>query len=84
MQRPQKVRRKNALGEATADTAVVARTGATTGDAAAGAANAVDSAAHKTGAAISNAFDMTETKLADVKLPEVSLSGITVREDTDY
>ncbi len=75
---------KNTLGEATADTAVVARTGATAGDVAAGAASAVDSAAHKTGAAISNAFDMTKAKLADVKLPEVNLSGVTVRGDADY
>lgn len=75
---------KNTLGEATADTAVVARTGATVGDVAAGAANAVDSAASKTGSAISNAFDMTKAKLADVKLPEVNITGITVRGDADY
>lgn len=75
---------KNTLGEATADTAVVARTGATVGDVAANAANAVDSAASKTGNAISNTFDMTKAKLADVKLPEVNLSGITVRGDADY
>ncbi|MDJ0363552.1 OmpA family protein [Hymenobacter sp. H14-R3] len=75
---------KNTLGEATADTAVVARTGATVGDVAAGAANAVDSAASKTGSAISDAFDLTKAKLADVKLPEVNLSGITVRGDADY
>ena len=75
---------KNTLGEATADTAVVARTGATVGDVASGAANAVDSAASKTGSAISNAFDMTKAKLADVKLPEVNITGITVRGDADY
>jgi outer membrane protein OmpA-like peptidoglycan-associated protein len=75
---------KNTLGDATQDTAVVARTGKTAGDVAAGAANAVDGAASKTGAAISNAFDMTKAKLSDVKFPEVNLSGITVRGNDDY
>ena len=75
---------KNTLGDATADTAVVARTGKTVGDAAAGAANTVDSAASKVGSAVSNAFDNTKAKLADVKLPEVNLSGITVRGNEDY
>jgi outer membrane protein OmpA-like peptidoglycan-associated protein len=75
---------KNTLGEATADTAVVARTGATVGDVAANATDAVGTAASKTGAAISNTFDMTKAKLADVKLPEVSLRGVTVRGNTDY
>lgn len=75
---------KNTLGEATADTAVVARTGATVGDAAASAANSVDSAASKVGSAVSNAFDVTKAKLSDVKLPEVNMSGITVRGNEDY
>lgn len=75
---------KNTLSDATPDTAVVARTGKTVGDAAAGAANTVDSAASKVGNAVSNAFDMTKAKLADVKLPEVNLSGITVRGNEDY
>ncbi len=75
---------KNTLGEATTDTAVVARTGATAGEVATNATNAVGDAASATGAAISNAFDMTKAKLADVKLPEVNLSGITVRGDADY
>jgi outer membrane protein OmpA-like peptidoglycan-associated protein len=75
---------KNTLGDATQDTAVVARTGKTVGDVAAGAANAVDSAASKTGDAISNAFDMTKAKLADVKLPEVSVTGVSVRGNDDY
>lgn len=75
---------KNTLGDATQDTAVVARTGKTVGDVAAGAANAVDSAASKTGAAISDAFDITKAKLADVKLPEVSVTGVTVRGDENY
>ena len=75
---------KNTLSDATQDTAVVARTGKTVGDVATGAANAVDSAASKTGAAISNAFDMTKAKLADVKLPEVSVTGVSVRGNDDY
>lgn len=75
---------KNTLGEATHDTAVVARTGATAGDVAANAANTIDSAASKTGAAISNAFDMTKAKLADVKLPEITTTGLTVRGNEDY
>ncbi|MGI4759093.1 MAG: OmpA family protein [Janthinobacterium lividum] len=75
---------KNTLGEATTDTAVVARTGRTAGDVAAGAANSVDSAASKVGAAVSNAFDVTKAKLADVKLPEVNLPGVTVRGNEDY
>jgi outer membrane protein OmpA-like peptidoglycan-associated protein len=75
---------KNTLGDATQDTAVVARTGKTVGDVAAGAANAVDSAASKTGSAIGDAFDMTKAKLADVKLPEVNVSGVTVRGDENY
>ncbi len=75
---------KKTLGDATADTAVVARTGATVGDVAASAANSVDSTASKVGTAVSNAFDVTKAKLADVKLPEVSLSGVTVRGNEDY
>jgi outer membrane protein OmpA-like peptidoglycan-associated protein len=75
---------KNTLGEATADTAVVARTGATVGDVATNAANSVDSAASKVGSAVGDAFDVTKAKLADVKLPEVNLSGITVRGNEDY
>lgn len=75
---------KNTLGDATTDTAVVARTGRTAGDVATGAANAVDSAASKVGSAVSDAFDVTKAKLADVKLPEVSLTGITVRGNEDY
>ena len=75
---------KKTLSDATADTAVVARTGATAGEVAANATDAVGDAANKTGAAISNAFDMTKAKLADVKLPEVSLPNVTVRGDSDY
>jgi outer membrane protein OmpA-like peptidoglycan-associated protein len=75
---------KNTLGDATQDTAVVARTGKTVGDVAAGAANSVENAADKTGDAIGDAFDMTKAKLADVKLPEVNVSGVTVRGDENY
>ena len=75
---------KNTLGDATQDTAVVARTGKTAGDVAANAANSVENATDKAGAAISNAFDMTKAKLADVKFPEVNLPGITVRGNDDY
>jgi outer membrane protein OmpA-like peptidoglycan-associated protein len=75
---------KNTLGDATTDTAVVARTGKTVGDVASNAANSVDSAASKVGSAVSNTFDLTKAKLADVKLPEVNLSGVTVRGNEDY
>ena len=75
---------KNTLSDATQDTAVVARTGRTASDVATNAANSVDSAASKAGSAISNAFDLTKAKLADVKFPEVNLSGITVRGNDDY
>ena len=75
---------KNTLGEATADTAVLARTGRTAGEVAGNAADAIDSTASRAGSAISNAFDMTKAKLADVKLPEVNTSGVTVRGNDDY
>lgn len=75
---------KNTLSDATQDTAVVARTGKTVGDVATGAANAVDSAASKAGSAISDAFDITKAKLADIKLPEVSVTGVSVRGNDDY
>jgi len=75
---------KTTLGDATADTAVVARTGETAGDVAANAANSVENAADKAGAAVSNAFDITKAKLADVKFPEVNLPGVTIRGNDDY
>lgn len=75
---------KNTLGDATADTAVVARTGKTVGDVATSTANSIDSTASKVGSAVGNAFDLTKAKLADVKLPEVSLPGVTVRGNEDY
>jgi len=75
---------KNSLSDATQDTAVVARTGNTAADVATNAADAVDSAASKAGSAISNAFDLTKAKLADVKFPEVNLPGVSVRGNDDY
>jgi outer membrane protein OmpA-like peptidoglycan-associated protein len=75
---------KNSLSDATQDTAVVARTGNTAADVATNAADAVDGAASKAGSAISNAFDLTKAKLADVKFPEVNLPGVTVRGNDDY
>lgn len=75
---------KTTLGDATQDTAVVARTGQTAGDVAANAAGTVGDAATKTGSAIGNAFDMTKAKLADVKFPEVNLSDVSVRGNDDY
>ncbi|MFD1873490.1 OmpA family protein [Hymenobacter bucti] len=75
---------KSTLSDATQDTAVVARTGQTAADVATNAADAVDSAASKAGSAIGNAFDLTKAKLADVKFPEVNLTGITVRGNDDY
>ena len=64
---------KDQLQEATADTAVVARDGATVADAAAGAANAVDAA-----------WDMTKAKLADVTYEEIDLPEISVRSDDKF
>lgn len=75
---------KTTLGDATADTAVVARTGATVSDVATNAANSVDSAANSVGNSVSNAFDVNKTKMTDVKLPEVSSSSVTVRGNENY
>ncbi|GGG46143.1 OmpA family protein [Hymenobacter glacieicola] len=70
--------------EATADTAVVYRDGQTAGDAAASAAATTENAADKAGNAVSNAWDMTKAKLADVKLEEIDLPEVTVRGDDQY
>lgn len=70
--------------EATRDTAVVYRNGQTAADVATGAANSVENAADKAGNAISDAWDMTKAKLADVKLPEINLPDVTVRGNDDY
>ncbi|MBF9142833.1 OmpA family protein [Hymenobacter properus] len=64
---------KDQLSEAGQDTAVMARTGQTAGDMAAGAADAAD-----------NAWDLTKAKLADVKFKEITLPGVSVRGDSTY
>jgi outer membrane protein OmpA-like peptidoglycan-associated protein len=64
---------KDQLAEAGQDTAVMARTGQTAADMAAGAANSAD-----------NAWDMTKAKLADVKFKEITAPGVTVRGDDNY
>ncbi len=64
---------KDQLSEATSDTAVVARNGATVVDAAAGAANAVDAA-----------WDMTKAKLANETYEEIDLPEITIRGNEKY
>ncbi|MFD2719135.1 OmpA family protein [Hymenobacter monticola] len=64
---------KDQLAEAGQDTAVMARTGQTAGDMAAGAAASAD-----------NAWDMTKAKLADVKFKEITLPGVSVRGDSTY
>ena len=75
---------KETLGDATADTAVMARTGRTAGDVAANAGDAAKGAAASAGAAVSNAWTVTKDKLKDVKFSEVNLPGVTVRGDDDY
>lgn len=75
---------KTTLSDATADTAVVARTGATVSDVATNAANSVDNAANSVGNTVSDAFDVTKAKMTNVKLPEVSMSDVTVRGNADY
>jgi outer membrane protein OmpA-like peptidoglycan-associated protein len=64
---------KDQLQEATADTAVVARDGATVADATSGAANAVDAA-----------WDMTKAKLTDVAYEEIDLPEISVRSNDKF
>ncbi|MBX0292766.1 OmpA family protein [Hymenobacter sp. HSC-4F20] len=70
--------------EATADTAVVYRDGQTAGAAAENAADAAGNVADKAGNAVSNAWDMTKAKLADVKLEEIDLPEVSVRGDDQY
>ncbi|AII51590.1 OmpA family protein [Hymenobacter sp. APR13] len=64
---------KDQLSEATADTAVVASNGTTVADAAAGAANAVDSA-----------WDMTKAQLANETYEEIDLPEVSVRGNEKY
>ncbi|WP_375434279.1 OmpA family protein [uncultured Hymenobacter sp.] len=68
-----KPQEKDEPQEATSDTAVVYREGASVAGAAAGAANSVDAA-----------WDMTKAKLADVKYEEIDLPEISVRGDDKY
>lgn len=75
---------KDQLSEATADTAVVARTGETAGDMAENAAASADAAADKAGNAVANSWDMSKAKLADVKLEEIDLPEVSVRGDDTY
>ncbi|GAC1375344.1 MAG: OmpA family protein [Hymenobacter sp.] len=64
---------KEHLSQAGQDTAVVARTGKTVGDAATGAA-----------ATAGTAWDMSKAKLADVKYKEITRSDVSVRGDDAY
>ena len=75
---------KETLGDATRDTAVMARTGAPADTVGAKMANAAKGAVASAGAAISNAWTVTTDKLKDVKFTEVNLPGVTVRGDSDY
>ena len=75
---------KTTLGDATADTAVVARTGQTAGEVAANAVANVDSAASKAGDAIGNTFDLTKEKLENVRLPELTVTGLSTRANKVY
>lgn len=75
---------KETLGQATADTAVMARTGKTAGDVVANAGDAAKDATAAAGSALGNAWAVTKDKLKDVKFTEVNLPGVTVRGDADY
>ncbi|RSK49364.1 OmpA family protein [Hymenobacter rigui] len=75
---------KDQLSEATADTAVVARTGETVEQAAENATASAENAADKAGNAVENAWDMTKAKLADEKLEEIDLPEVSVRSNDQY
>lgn len=65
---------ENSVEAATADTAVVVTdTSATLAD-----------VGDKAGNAVENAWDMTKAKLANIKYPEINLSGISLRGDDNY
>lgn len=64
---------KDQLSEAGQDTAVMTRTGQTTGEMANNAADAAD-----------NTWDLTKAKLADVKFEEIKTPGVHVRADSAY
>ena len=75
---------KDTLGDATRDTAVMARDGRTAGNVAGNAAVATKDAAASGGAAIGNAWTVTKDKVEDLKFKELNLTGVSVRGDADY
>ena len=75
---------KETLADATADTAVMVRTGAPADTVGAKAVDAAKDAVAAAGMAISNAWTVSKDKLKDVKFAEVDLPGITVRGDASY
>ena len=75
---------KDTLGDATRDTAVMARDGRTAGNVAGNAAVATKDAAASGGAAIGNAWTVTKDKVEDLKFKELNLPGVSVRGDADY
>jgi outer membrane protein OmpA-like peptidoglycan-associated protein len=75
---------KDQLSEATADTAVVARTGETAEAATEAAAGKVGAAADKAANAVERTWDLTKAKLADVQLEEIDLPEVSVRSDDTY
>ena len=75
---------KDTLGDATRDTAVMARDGRTAGNVAGNAAVATKDAAASAGAAIGNAWTVTKDKSKDLKFKELNLPGVSVRGDADY
>ena len=75
---------KDTLGDATRDTAVMARDGRTAGNVAGNAAVATKDAAASAGAAIGNAWTVTKDKSKDLVFKELNLPGVSVRGDADY
>jgi len=75
---------KDQLTEATADTAVVARTGETAADAAANTGAKTAAAVTDAGGVVADAWKVTKENLKSVKLPEINLPDIDVRGDDNY
>ncbi|WP_324672532.1 OmpA family protein [Hymenobacter sp. GOD-10R] len=75
---------KDQLSEATADTAVVARTGETAADATSDAGAKTAAAVTDAGGVVAEAWDVTKEKLSNVKLPEINLPDIDVRGSENY
>lgn len=75
---------KETLADATADTAVMVRTGAPADTVGAKAVDTAKDAVAAAGTAISNAWTVSKDKLKEVKFTEVDLPGITVRGDASY